>query len=80
MAAIKMWGNSAALRIASPLLEASHFAIDEPLRIRAEPGRIVIESLQPSYDIDVLVAAITAENLPSFNAHSQAVGAEVIEW
>jgi antitoxin MazE len=80
MAVLKMWGNSAALRIATPLLETSHFAIDEPLRIRAEPGRIVIESFQPTYDIDELVAAITPANQPPLQAHAKAVGAEVIEW
>ena len=80
MAVLKMWGNSAALRIPSTLLAVSHFAIDEPLQIRAEAGRIVIESVKPSYDIDALVAAITPQNLPSFKAHTHAAGAEVIEW
>lgn len=80
MPILKMWGNSAALRIPSSILEESHLAIDEAVHLRAETGRIIIESLKPTYDIDELVAAITPENLPSFNAHTQAVGAEVIEW
>jgi antitoxin MazE len=80
MPVLKMWGNSAALRIPSSILEESHLAIDEAVQLRAEAGRIIIETLKPTYDIDELVAAITPENLPSFTAHAQAIGAEVIEW
>ena len=80
MATLKMWGNSAALRIPSSVLEASHFTMDEPLVMYVEKGRIVIESSKPSYDIDELISAITPDNLPDFEPHTNAVGAEQIEW
>lgn len=80
MAVLKMWGNSAALRIPISVLEKSHFTMDEPLVMHAEKGRIVIESSRPSYDIDELISAIKPDNLPAFQPHAQAVGAEQIEW
>ncbi len=80
MAILKMWGNSAALRIPTSVLEQSHFTLGEPLVMYAEKGRIVIESSKPSYDIDELISAITPDNLPDFKPHAHAVGAEQIEW
>lgn len=80
MAVLKMWGNSAAVRIPTAFLEESKFSIDEPLVIKAERGRIVIESSKPSYNLDDLVAAITPENMQVFSVHAQKVGAEEIEW
>ncbi|ALS95187.1 MULTISPECIES: AbrB/MazE/SpoVT family DNA-binding domain-containing protein [Xanthomonas] len=80
MAVLKMWGNSAAVRIPATYLEESKFSIDEPLVITAEEGRIVIESSKPSYNLADLVAQITPENTHGFAGHSQRVGAEDIEW
>lgn len=80
MVALKLWGNSAALRIPAPILEQAGMAVDQPLTLRAEKGRIIVECAQPSYDIDELVAAINPDNLPTVAAHSRTVGAEEIEW
>jgi len=79
MAQLKMWGNSAAVRIPSPMLEAAHFAINETVRIHAEVGRIVIESARPVYVLDDLIAAINADHLPVFE-DAKRTGAEVVEW
>ncbi len=60
---VKKWGNSAAVRIPSSVLEAAHVHLDQPVDVREEGGRIVIEPLQPaSYDLAYLVAGITDEN------------------
>lgn len=60
---VKKWGNSAAVRIPASVLEAAHVRLDQPVDVREEGGRIVIEALQPThYDLDALVAAITDEN------------------
>lgn len=80
MAVLKMWGNSAALRIPSATLATANFKVNQQLEVRAEAGRIVIESLAPAYNLDDLVAAMTPENTPTFHPSAQAVGGEVIEW
>ncbi|MGI4796053.1 MAG: AbrB/MazE/SpoVT family DNA-binding domain-containing protein [Janthinobacterium lividum] len=60
---IKKWGNSAAVRIPASVLEAAHVHLDQPVDVREEAGRIVIEPLRPvSYDLASLVAGITDEN------------------
>ena len=44
-------------------MAAARFRLDQPLDVRAEEGRIVIEPLRPEpYDLAALVAGITDEN------------------
>ncbi len=60
---VKKWGNSAAVRIPASVLEAAHVHLDQPVDVREEQGRIVIEPIRPvSYDLAALVAGITDEN------------------
>ena len=60
---VKKWGNSAAVRIPASVLEAARVRLDQPVDVREEGGRIVIEPLHPArYDIHTLVAEITDEN------------------
>jgi antitoxin MazE len=60
---VKKWGNSAAVRIPASVLEAAQVRLDQPVDVREEGGRIVIEPLHPTrYDIETLVAGITDEN------------------
>ena len=60
---VKKWGNSAAVRIPASVLEAAQVRLDEPVDVREERGRIVIEPLRPvRFDIDALVAGISDEN------------------
>ncbi len=60
---VKKWGNSAAVRIPASVLEAARVCLDQPVDVREEAGRIIIEPLRPvRYDIDALVAGITDEN------------------
>lgn len=41
---IKVWGNGLAVRLTKPMATAAGVAEDTPVRITAEPGRIVIEA------------------------------------
>jgi antitoxin MazE len=60
---VKKWGNSAAVRIPAAILEAAELRLDQPVDVREEGGRIVIEPLCPArYDIADLIAGITDEN------------------
>ena len=60
---VKKWGNSAAVRIPAAVLDAAHVRLDQPVDVREEGGRIVIEPLNPiQYDLDTLLAGITDVN------------------
>ena len=43
---VKKWGNSAALRIPASVMRAAHLELDEPVDVREESGRIVIEAVR----------------------------------
>ena len=76
-AMVKKWGNSAAVRIPSAVLEAAQVQLDQPVDVREEGGRIVIEALRPEcYDLAALVAGITDENRHDAVDMGPAVGRE----
>ena len=62
-AVVKKWGNSASVRIPAPNLRAAHLDLDDPVDVREESGRIIIEPApRREYDLDELVKGITREN------------------
>jgi antitoxin MazE len=61
---VKKWGNSASVRIPAAVLQAAHLDLDEPVDVREESGRIVIEPVRrKEYDLAELVKGITRGNL-----------------
>ena len=63
-AVAKKWGNSASVRIPAAVMRAAHVDLDDPVGVRQESGRIIIEPLlRKEYDLDELVKRITRENL-----------------
>jgi antitoxin MazE len=63
-AVVKKWGNSASVRIPVAILKASHLTLDEPVDVREESGRIIIEPMRrKEYDLAELVKRITRGNL-----------------
>ncbi len=77
-ATVRKWGNSASIRIPAAILEESKLSIDDPVNIRSEGGRIVIEPVRkPAYDIDELVAGITDNNRHGEIDFGPPVGSEV---
>ena len=59
---IKKWGNSPAVRIPAAVMEAAHLTLNQPLEVRAENGRVILEPTAPGYDLAALLAGITEEN------------------
>ena len=60
---VKKWGNSASVRIPAAVMEAARLHLDQPVEVREEAGRIVIEPIRDAaYDLATLVAGITDEN------------------
>lgn len=61
---VKKWGNSASVRIPVGIMEAAHLSLDDPIDIREEDGRIIIEPIRTNEpDLAQLLAGITPENL-----------------
>jgi antitoxin MazE len=76
-AVVKKWGNSASIRIPSNVLKAAKIEIDDPVDIREEQGRIVVEPLRPpSYDLANLLEKITPDNLHDETDFGRPVGKE----
>ena len=62
-ASVRKWGNSASVRIPAAILAETNLQVDDPVTIRAEDGKIVIEPVDsPEYSIEDLVAGITDQN------------------
>jgi antitoxin MazE len=62
--AVKKWGNSAAVRIPTAVLESARVLIDEEVDIREEAGRIVIEPVrEKKYKLADLLKGITKDNI-----------------
>ena len=59
---IKKWGNSPALRIPASVMEAAHLSLNQPMTVRAENGRVIVEPASPSFVLEELLADITDEN------------------
>jgi len=62
--AVKKWGNSASVRIPAAVMQAAHLELDEPVEVREESGRIVIEPIRrKEYDLAELLKGISSRNL-----------------
>ena len=77
-ATVRKWGNSAAVRIPSAIMEATGLELDGAVDVREEAGRIVIEPVrQKSFDLSELVSEITPENRHDAVDFGPALGDEV---
>jgi antitoxin MazE len=75
---VKKWGNSASVRIPAPVMAAARLSLDQPVEIREEEGRIVIEPVRDAgYDLAALVDGITDENRHDAVEFGPAKGCEV---
>jgi antitoxin MazE len=60
---VKKWGNSAAVRIPAAVMQATRLEVDEPVDVREEAGRVVIEPIRKkTYDVNTLIKGITRKN------------------
>lgn len=76
---VRKWGNSAALRIPAPVMRAARLELDEPVDVREESGRIVIEPVRrKEYELAVLVKGITRGNLHAAVDFGGYVGKEAL--
>ena len=60
---VKKWGNSASVRIPAAIMRAARLTMEQPVNVREEGGKIIIEPIPAeAYDLAVLVAGITDDN------------------
>jgi len=60
---VKKWGNSASVRIPAPVMAAARLSLDQPVDVREDGGRIIVEPVRPAVpDLATLVSGITDEN------------------
>lgn len=76
---VKKWGNSASVRIPNRVMQAARLKLDDPVDVREEDGRIIIEPIRtPEFDLARMLAAITPENLHSEADFGAPVGKELL--
>ncbi len=74
---VKKWGNSAAVRIPAAIVAAAHLTLDQPVDVREEQGRIVIEPRRGRvFALADLVGRISRDNLHDSIDTGAAVGRE----
>ena len=75
---IKKWGNSLALRIPASMSAALNLKENDPVEIREENGRLVVEKTRPAHPtLDELMSRITPENIHPETDWGPAVGREI---
>jgi antitoxin MazE len=75
---VKKWGNSAAVRIPAATLAAAGLKPNDPVNVREEDGRIVIEKVTPSpITLAWLLEGITPDNVHPETDFGPPVGKEI---
>jgi antitoxin MazE len=75
------WGNSVAIRIPKPVLEAARLREGDSLEIEvAGEGRVELRRATRVPTLTQLVAQITPENRYHEVSSGREVGKEVVEW
>lgn len=74
---VKKWGNSAAVRIPTGVMQAAGLGLDDTVDVREQDGQIVIEPIRlGKIDLARLLAGITKENLHAGIDFGMAMGKE----
>ncbi len=64
-ATLSAWGKSTALRIPAPLVKQSGLKIGQTIRFEnGTDGSIIMRPVLQRPDLDMLLAQVTAENMP----------------
>ena len=76
--AVKKWGNSAAVRIPANVLSEAGLTTDQPVEVREEGGRIIIEPVRTlRFELDDLLKQINRDNLHELIEFGPPMGREV---
>lgn len=76
---INQWGNGLAVRLNKKVAKAAGVAVGTPVRILAEPGRIIIETTVKKKSLDDMLQAFSLElHGGELMATSAPLGEEII--
>jgi antitoxin MazE len=76
---VKMWGNSAAVRIPASVMKGTNLRVDAPVDVMEENGRLVIIPVQEeAVSLDAMLAGITPDNVHTEVDFGRAVGDEAL--
>ena len=76
---VRKWGNSAAVRLPSAIMQAAQLDLDAPVDVREEDGRIVIAPVrEPELALADLLAGITDDNVHGEAEFGGPVGDEAL--
>lgn len=74
---IKKWGNSASVRLPAAIMEAAKLSLGQPVDVRAEGGRVIVEPVRTSdIDLNALLARVTDVNIHAEVETGRPVGKE----
>ncbi|MCF6776490.1 AbrB/MazE/SpoVT family DNA-binding domain-containing protein [Thiotrichales bacterium 19X7-9] len=73
---IKKWGNSAAVRLPSSMLQSMHISINSEVEIEEFEDKIVITPVSKSYDLNELLDGINEDNLHEEVSLGKPIGKE----
>ena len=78
-AVVKMWGNSASVRIPAAILGESGLQVDQAVNVRSENGRVIIEPYHEiEADLSDLIAGMTPDNFHDEAEFGAARGQEAL--
>ena len=76
---VKKLGNSASIRIPSSIMQSVNLLLDDPVDMREEAGRIIIEPIKlKEYSLQNLLAGITADNTHGLIDFDAPIGKELL--
>ncbi len=76
---VRKWGNSAAVRLPTSILQAARLQLDAEVEVREENGCIVIEPIRPSEtSLNGLLDGITGANLHDEIHYGEPAGREAL--
>lgn len=76
---VRKWGNSAAVRLPTSVMQAARLQLDAAIEVREEDGRIVIEPIRSSEtSLSGLLDRITDTNVHGEVDYGKAVGNEAL--
>ncbi len=76
---VKMWGNSAAVRIPASVMKGTNLSVDSPVEVIEENGRLVITPIQEKVvNLNSLLEGITPDNVHAEIDFGPATGNEAL--
>lgn len=74
---VQKWGNKLAVRIPQHVIREAGLAYNAAVEMRVEEGKLVIQRIEDTANLDALLAKVTPENLHKAVDTGEPVGNEV---